>query len=152
MKHCSSLGVTSPTTLQKGFSMVEVLIAAVVLSVGMLGVAGLQIRALRHNQSSLERALAVVEIHAMADALRADRINAANGVFDITLAAADPTGTTFAATAVAGWRANLRNELGAGATGSVDCDGSNRCLITVRWEERSDPAGGTLTVQTQVQI
>jgi type IV pilus assembly protein PilV len=138
---------------QRGFSMVEVLVAAVVLSIGMLGLAGLQVRTLRNNQSALERAVAVVETHAIADALRADRVNATNGVFDITLGAADPSGTTFAAVVVAGWRANLRNELGANATGAVDCNGA-LCLITVQWEEHSTAAGagGTLTVQTTVQI
>jgi type IV pilus assembly protein PilV len=142
---------------QRGFSMVEVLVAAVVLSIGMLGLAGLQMRTLRNNQSALERAVAVVEIHAMADALRADRVNASNSLFDIALADADPTGATFAAVVVAGWRANLRTELGANATGAVDCNGFV-CVITVRWNEliaatgTSTTAPTTLTVQTTVQI
>jgi type IV pilus assembly protein PilV len=138
---------------QHGFSMVEVLVAAVVLSIGMLGLAGLQMRTLRNNQSALERAVAVVETHAIADALRADRINATNGVFDIALGAADPAGTTFAAVVVAGWRANLRSELGVNATGAVDCNGS-LCLITVQWDEHTSATatGATLTVQTTVQI
>jgi type IV pilus assembly protein PilV len=138
---------------QRGFSMVEVLVAAVVLSIGMLGLAGLQMRTLRNNQSALERGIAVVEIHAMADALRADRINASNGLFDIALAAADPAGVTFAANVVAGWRTNLRNELGANATGAVDCNG-NVCVITVQWEEHTTATegGGPVTVQTTVQI
>ena len=138
---------------QGGFSMVEVLVAAVVLSIGMLGLAGLQMRTVRNNQSALERAVAVVETHTIADALRADRINASNGVFDITLGAADPTGTTFAANVVRDWRTNLRTELGANATGAVDCNG-NSCLITIRWEEHTSAVltGGTLSVQTTVQI
>jgi type IV pilus assembly protein PilV len=143
----------APAPGQRGFSMVEVLVAAVVLSIGMLGLAGLQMRTLRNNQSSLERAVAVVETHAIADALRSDRVNASNGAFNIALGAADPAGTTFAAIVVAGWRANLRAELGDNATGAVDCNG-NLCQITVRWEEHSTAAGagGTLSVQTTVQI
>lgn len=138
---------------QRGFSMVEVLVAAVVLSIGMLGLAGLQMRTLRNNQSALERAIAVVETHAIADALRADRINATNGLFDISLVAADPATATFAGAVIAGWRANLRNELGSSATGAVDCNGS-LCVITVQWEERSTLAGGggPLSVTTTVQI
>jgi type IV pilus assembly protein PilV len=142
-----------PALGQRGFSMVEVLVAAVVLSIGMLGLAGLQMRTLRNNQSSLERAVAVVETHAIADALRSDRVNASNGAFNVALGAADPAGTTFAAIVIARWRANLRTELGVNATGAVNCNG-NRCLITVRWEEhsRAAGAGGTLSVQTTVQI
>jgi type IV pilus assembly protein PilV len=151
-----SLHLRSPGAIasQRGFSMVEVLVAAVVLSIGMLGLAGLQMRTLRNNQSALERAVAVVEIHAMADALRADRVNASNNLFDIALADADPAGATFAAVVVAGWRANLRTELGANATSAVDCNGFV-CVITVRWEEHTAATavpGATLTVQTTVQI
>ncbi|MEO6080402.1 MAG: prepilin-type N-terminal cleavage/methylation domain-containing protein [Steroidobacteraceae bacterium] len=140
-------------TAERGFSMVEVLVAAVILSIGMLGLAGLQMRTLRNNQSALERGVAVVATHAIADALRGDRVNAAANVFDISLNAADPAGGTYAAAVVAGWRSNLRTELGANAKGAIDCTG-NLCLITVQWEEHSNntAALGTLSIQTSVQI
>lgn len=141
-----------PSARQRGFSMVEVLVAAVVLSIGMLGLAGLQMRTLRNNQSSLERGVAVVQIHAMADALRADRVNASNEAFDISLAAADPTGTTFAAKVVRDWRENLRTELGLTATGSVNCDGSFQCVISVQWQEHSTTASGTTAPAVTITV
>jgi type IV pilus assembly protein PilV len=153
MKRSSHFKLRGSAVGQRGFSMVEVLVAAVVLSIGMLGLAGLQMRTLRNNQSALERAVAVVEIHAMADALRADRVNASNNLFDIALDDADPAGATFAEVVVADWRENLVTELGANATGAVDCNGFV-CVITVRWEEHTSvtDTGGTLSVQTTVQI
>jgi len=137
---------------QSGVGLIEVLVAVLVLSIGLLGLAGLQVRTLRNNQSALERGVAVIETHAIADAMRADRINASNGLFDIALAAAAPSGSTFADTVVASWRSNLINALGADATGSVDCDGF-LCTIIVQWDDTRATAGiATQQLQTQVQL
>ena len=61
------------------------MVAVLVLSIGLFGLAGLQLRTMRNNQSALERGVAVVEIHAIADAMRADRIAADNDDFNIAL-------------------------------------------------------------------
>ena len=45
---------------QKGFSLVEVLVSVVILSVGILGVAGLQMLSLQQNRNSLFRADALL--------------------------------------------------------------------------------------------
>ena len=137
---------------QRGVGFVEVLVAALILSIGLLGLAGLQMRSLRNNQRALERGVAVVETHAIADALRAERVNAINGVFDIGIDDPAPVGTTFADIVVAGWRTNLISSLGAAASGSVACNGS-LCTITIRWDDSRGSAGATqLNIQTQVQI
>jgi type IV pilus assembly protein PilV len=138
---------------QRGVGLVEVLIAVLVLSIGLLGLAGLQLRTIRNNESALERGVAVTETHAIADALRADRNNAQSGLFNITLAAAAPTGTTFRDTVVRNWRANLISALGAGATGRIFCNGAD-CTITIQWDD-SRAGGATATTQqltTQIQI
>jgi type IV pilus assembly protein PilV len=138
---------------QAGVGLIEVLVAVLVLSIGLLGLAGLQLRTLRNNQSALERGVAVIETHAIADAMRADRVNASNGLFDITLAAGAPSSpTTFADTVVASWRSNLINSLGADATGSVDCDGF-LCTIIVQWNDTRATAGiAAQQLRTQVQL
>jgi type IV pilus assembly protein PilV len=141
-----------PAGAQRGFSIIEVLVAAIILSIGMLGLAGLQIRTLRNNQSALERGIAIIETHAIADALRGDRVNATNGVFDIALADPAPTGGTFATTVVAGWRENLITELGEAATGAVDCNGT-LCQITIQWDDsRGTDGSSTMSIQTAVQL
>ena len=137
---------------QAGVSLVEVMVAVLVLSIGLLGLAGLQLRTLRNNQSALERGVAVVEIHAIADAMRADRINASNGLFDITLTAPAPSGSTFADTVLASWRSNLISALGDDATGSVDCNGV-LCTIIVQWNDtRASNGIAAQQLQTQVQL
>jgi type IV pilus assembly protein PilV len=137
---------------QRGVGLVEVLVAVLVLSIGLLGIAGLQLRTIRNNQSALERGIAVIETHALADALRADRQKAKAGLFNLTLAAAAPTGTTFREVVLARWRANILNALGPDATGEVNCNGT-LCTIIVQWND-SRGAGGSATqqVQTEVQI
>jgi type IV pilus assembly protein PilV len=137
---------------QAGVSLVEVMVAVLVLSVGLLGLAGLQLRTLRNNQSALERGVAVVEVHAIADAMRADRIAADNDAFNIALTDGVPTGTTFAQTVLRGWRNNLISSLGDTATGSVNCNGY-LCTIVVQWDDtRASEGSATQTITTQVQL
>jgi type IV pilus assembly protein PilV len=84
--------------------------------------------------------------------MRADRINAMNHAFDIALAAAAPTGTTFHERVLYAWRGNLVSSLGAGATGQVACNGTD-CTIIVQWDDTRATAGSsTFSITTQVQI
>ena len=141
---------------QRGVGIIEVLVAVLVLSVGLLGLAGLQLRTLRNNQSALERGVAVFETHAIADALRADRTNARNGLFNLDLDAAAPVGVTFCAVVLSSWRANLISALGPEATGGVLCNGA-LCTIRVRWNDSRGTRDASdnvevLTIVTQVQI
>jgi type IV pilus assembly protein PilV len=143
---------------QCGVGLVEVMVAVLVLSIGLLGLAGLQVRTLRNSQSALERGVAVIETHAIVDAMRADRVNAIGDDFDIALGDSAPTGTTFAEVALAGWRANLITSLGEAATGSVACNGAD-CMIVIQWNDSrgtqtADTAAGseTQTLSTQVQL
>lgn len=119
---------------QRGVGLIEVLIALLVLSFGMLGMAGLQMWSLKYNQSAMERGMAVVQTHTIADAMRADRAAALRGEFDITMGAGAPTGNTFPQVSLRAWRDSLTGALGPEATGEVDCDGA-RCTIRVRWND-----------------
>ena len=56
----------------KGFSLVEVLIALIIMSVGMLGIAALYIEGLRSGQASVSRTTAVNLAADMADRIRSN--------------------------------------------------------------------------------
>ncbi|MBM0105163.1 type IV pilus modification protein PilV [Steroidobacter sp. S1-65] len=56
-----------------GFSMVEVMVALVVLAVGMLGIAGVYVTTLRSSGSAISRLQAVTLAGDMADRIRANR-------------------------------------------------------------------------------
>jgi len=137
---------------QRGVGIIEILVAVLVLSIGLLGLAGLQMRTLRSSESALERGVAVFESHAIVDAMRADRANAISNLFNLALTAPAPTGSTFRERALAAWRSNLTSSLGAGATGQVLCNGA-ACAIIVQWDD-SRVTGGTATYQvtTEVQL
>ena len=61
----------------KGFTLIEVLIAMVVLAVGLLGLAGLQASSLSNNQSAYNRSQATQLAYDLADRMRANTSTAA---------------------------------------------------------------------------
>ena len=61
-----------PMRRPQGFSLVEMLVALVILSVGMLGMAGLYVESLRAGRSALTRSEAVILVTDMADRIRAN--------------------------------------------------------------------------------
>jgi len=151
---------------QRGVGLIEVLIALLVLSFGMLGLAGLQMWSLRYNQSAMERGMAVVQTHSIVDAMRANRdaatddpTDTTDGVFDIDFGDEAPEGNDIVQVTLRTWLANLPNELGPGAEGEIDCE-ATRCEISVRWNdsranregESGGDAEGRQTVTTVVQL
>jgi type IV pilus assembly protein PilV len=138
---------------QAGVGLIEVLIAVLVLSFGMLGMAGLQAFSLKSNQGALERGMAVMHTHSIADAMRADRVIALGHGFDIDMDDEAAGGTTFADKYVAAWRTDLKTALGDTAAGSVVCDGA-RCTITIRWSDQrvSGEADSQQQIVTVVQL
>ena len=58
----------------RGFTLLEVMIAIVVFSIGLLGVAGLQVAGMRFTQGSQLRAVAIMQAESIADRMRANMI------------------------------------------------------------------------------
>ncbi len=61
---------------QSGFSLIEIMVAVLVLSVGLLGMAALMATSLRNTQSAEYRSIAVNLAHDAFDMMRADLLNA----------------------------------------------------------------------------
>lgn len=66
-----------PRHVQQGFSLLEVMVAVVILSVGLLGMALLQSTSLRATQASNERSQATMLVYEMMDMVRVNRRQAA---------------------------------------------------------------------------
>jgi len=66
-------GSMAPNSKARGFTMVEALVALVVLSVGMLGVAGLYVITLRSGSGAIYRMQAVSLANDLAERIRANR-------------------------------------------------------------------------------
>lgn len=125
---------------QAGVSLLEVLITVLVISLGLLGLAGLQMTALRNNQSALQRSTVVMESYSIIDVMRVDRPNALGGAYNLAIDATDPASGSFANNELTKWRGRLRVLLGTAATGAVACN-LNACTVTVRWDDRRGTSG-----------
>ena len=145
----------------RGFTIVEALVALVVLAVGMLGIAGLYVTTLRSGSSAIYRTQAINLATDMADRIRANRnanvaYNAAaadNSCFGT--AAVDCSPAQMAANDLFLWNAQLGTALPTG-TGTVVVAGASApytYTITITWlEQASTTAASTQTYTMQMQI
>jgi type IV pilus assembly protein PilV len=130
----------------KGFTLIEVLIAVLVLSIGLLGLASLQANGMRSNFTAYARSQAVILANDMADRIRANptaaalynNINAPAG--DPGCTAADCTAAEIADHDTAVWYTNLQNALPNG-TGTVTGNGTV-FTVSVMWDEDRNGAVG----------
>lgn len=116
-----------------GFSLIEVLVSVLVLGSGILGMASLQLNALKYNQVAAVRSQATFLVYDITDRMRANRTKAQAGSYDISLTASAPTGSGIVATDLQQWRAALDEQLPSG-TGAVQRS-AGKFIITVQWDE-----------------
>jgi len=143
--------------VMQGFTLLEVLVALLVLSIGLLGLAGMQTLSLRNNQSAFQRSQAVVLAYDALDRVRGNRDQAASYVttFDEESAdfsttncpAAGCTAAQMAGNDLAAWKAEV-TRLPAGA-GQIAIDANNQATVEVRWSDNRDGANPvTISVET----
>ena len=136
--------------LSKGVSLIEVMIAVLIMGVGLLGIAAMQATALRNNESALERTQATIQSYSILDAMRANRQNALGGAYNIARTCTPPTdNTTLAQNDLRRWVNSLKDTLGNndGSCGTIACNG-NVCDITVEWDDSraTDGSAGATAV------
>ena len=123
---------------QKGFTLLEVLVTLVIVSFGLLGIAGIIANSIKVNQSSYARSQASWLANDIIDRMRANRIAAEVNSSPYNLAmSASPSGTAIAATDLAQWRAGLASALpeGMGSVAIAD-DLNRRVIVVVQWNDR----------------
>ncbi|MBK7354138.1 MAG: type IV pilus modification protein PilV [Nitrosomonas sp.] len=119
---------------QKGVTMIEVLVSVIILSIGLLGLAGLQSAGITHNQSASFRSTATMMTYSILDSLRANRAEASNGNYNIALGATKPTGDAIYQKDLNNWMTELALRLPTGQ-GSVAVDNNNNVMITIQWDD-----------------
>lgn len=134
---------------QRGLSLLEVLVAIVILSLGLLGMAGLQAASLRTSLGSFYRAQAAQYADDMAERMRANLGEARN--YGLALADAAPTGTSVRDRDLADWLAKLRSLPGGDGSVAVDL-ANNLVTIAVQWDDTraGGPANANYTVVTRL--
>ncbi len=146
---------------QTGLTLVEVLVSVVILSIGLVGVAGLQAMSLKNNQSAFMRSQATALAYDIADRMRSNVLSANTGLYDPT-AAATTSGCTstsgcseqqMAENDLAEWNAAITTYLPMGqgyvcvdstpddgtGFGDPQCDGSGTGLaVKIWWDDDRD--------------
>lgn len=69
MRHAQAQIKAPHASRQHGFTLIEALIAMLVLSVGLLGVAALQVKSMQYSHASLQRSVAVVHANDLVERL-----------------------------------------------------------------------------------
>jgi type IV pilus assembly protein PilV len=132
---------------QAGVSLLEVLIAVLVLSVGLLGIAGLQTANLRNTQSAHQRTVAVLLAASMAERIRANPTAAAAGSFVLAKHCKGLTaGGTIQSVEHANWMSELQTNLGTSDTscGEVLYDANTLTYtVNVYWDDSRAIGGQT---------
>jgi len=157
---------------QQGVTLIEVLIAIVVMALGLIGIAALQSTAIQNNQLAYEYTLAATASQSMIERMRGNRQAVVDGLYDFAAGVPNsPLRNCVGATAscspqqkaqwdLALWyasfaanhgRANIPDLMSANQTGvrvRVDCGGAAACTpttpryLTLFWDSRRSGATG----------
>ena len=129
---------------QRGFTLIEVLVAVLLMSIGLLGVAAMQINGLRYHQGASTRAYTTALLGEMADRMRANRtgVQAGNYIFNTTTALpADPdclnnncTPAQQATLDIREWRIKLA-QLPNAAANVARNNATSVSTITITWND-----------------
>lgn len=157
-KHLSRRAVRAQ---QSGFTLIEVLVSVLVLSIGLVGVAALQGVSLKNTQSAFMRSQATALAYDLADRMRANVIAARTGLYDPGTAAAvtgckSTTGCTaqdMAKHDLAEWNAAIATYLpmgqgfvcvdstpndGASAASPACDDSGTQLTVKIWWDDNRD--------------
>lgn len=132
---------------QRGTTLVETLVSLVVLSVGLLGIAALQMASLSNNRGAHLRSQASVLAYDIADRMRANRTAALGNAYLVAFSAI-PVGATLSALDLQQWKTTLTAML-PGGDGRIERDG-DMFVISVQWTDSSSPAAQLLVTRTRI--
>lgn len=162
---------------QLGFNLIEVMIALVIISVGLLGLAGLQVSSLQQNQSAYYRSQATLFAYDIADRMRANMGEVDAGSYFIASAAANTDCVNFTGAAtgcdpdemaahdIGEWQDAIDAELPLGggrvcrsdltddAIGVPECEAAtsnNPIVVYVWWND--DKSASVATAQFSVSV
>jgi len=133
---------------ESGFTLIEVLVTMVILSIGLLGLAGLQANSMKSNHNAYLQSQATIMANDMADRMRANlegvvanEYNNINGIpANPGCISADCSAAQLADYDAYEWNTMLADQLPSGA-GTV-VGNSRTFVITVRWDELRNGATG----------
>lgn len=123
---------------QKGFSLLEALIALVVFSVALLGIAGMYAKMMSMSHSSYLRTLATIQVNDFEERLRANPLQ--KDSYEVSCGSA-AAATGYAGTDLAQWCANNALMFGGLLTSATVVESGSDYEITMTWNERGLTTG-----------
>jgi len=142
---------------QRGLALIEVLIAVLILSIGLLGVASLQTTSIEMNGQSRQKSQALLLAQDLVERVRVNAANAQN--YDSSLGPGldcdptlNPSGADVATRDLNEWGNDLACLL-ADASAEVNVDtGNNTVEVTIEWDDREANTGrSSLTLDAMYQ-
>ena len=147
--------ITGKRKYSKGVSLIEVLVAVIILAFGLLGLAGLQSVSLRNNNSAMMRTQATYLAQDIVDRMRINKTAAIDDMsYEQPLASAKPAAAAGSPQNLVdrnAWLTSIENTLPDG-DGEIDCNNAtNVCVVTVQWNDtRSGNAMQQFVTSTQL--
>jgi len=155
-KPAKLIGTRSGHTGQQGSTLIEVLVAILILSIGLLGIAGMQVLTMRYSQGGWARAAVAASLSDIADRVRANpsaSVTAYQFLTDYTTqrtaieagtvtaakdceTAVTCTPAELAASQIVRWRLALARDLPGGA-GFISGQRDTGYVATVMWFDKS---------------
>ena len=142
---------------RRGFTLLEVLVALVVLSIGVIGISALQNVSLRNSHSAMLRSQATTLSLDILDRMRANREGAVGGAYDLNYGGSvtNPGCTSNCSEAQVAqrdldeWRFLIERLPGGDSAVSVTAAGL--AVVQVRWADNRDSAA-KLEITTRTSI
>jgi len=124
----------------QGSSLLEVLISVVILSIGLLGLAALQITSHKNNHSAQFRTDAVVQAYSLIDRMRLNKSES----YALAMTGSVPVGPLRKDIDLSAWITELNNLL-PGAEGEVIVNATNNNIVSVavRWDDSRGTSGSS---------
>lgn len=135
---------------QQGFSLIEVMVTMVIVSIGLLGIAGIIVTNMKNNQSSHARSQASALVNDIVDRMRANRSAAESGAapYRLPFGGTPSPATGVAADDLTAWKESLKT-LPSG-DGSVLFQTNGNVTVTIQWDDRRATGNGaTVGIEAQ---
>lgn len=132
----------------KGFTLIEVLIAMLILAIGVLGISALQYKGLQYNLNARYRTQINYLAYDIMDRMRLNKANAAEYATNLssyTVPTSAPTGCNETGTTSVGrandlacWKSLLYRDLPPGSVAKITNNGGGLYTISIIWTDRQN--------------
>jgi type IV pilus assembly protein PilV len=120
-----------------GFSLLEVLVGLLILAIGLLGLAGLQMISLRQNNDAYLRSQATLMAYDILDRMRTNRNHAIDGRYEIDFEESPASSLPDAVKSdLELWKGSLNATLPGPGDGSIEMSDNTVVIVTIKWQER----------------